>query len=219
MSWNPSGPGWLPPPKPIDASIALIGGGKQAPSGGVPSFASPRGDDTTALTHAVWKEIVEGRFDPSSMASGSNSRLGGLTTASSHDGNMTLGTNPSQYDFTSNAFLCRPLSVCEPCPVESRNHPFCRPYGNRRLVACRVLQGGSPRSRAASDDEANARSRELDLGLSLETTQLDERATNRRPSPPPTMEFQGWEACGKVVKRETRDYLEFVVSEEQSARC
>lgn len=39
-------------------------------------------------------------------------------------------------------------------------------------------------------------------------------------APPTELEFQGWEACGKVVAVETRDYLEFVVSSGSEAmRC
>ncbi|CAO1618906.1 unnamed protein product [Parajaminaea phylloscopi] len=34
---------------------------------------------------------------------------------------------------------------------------------------------------------------------------------NGKPRPPADAEFVGWEACGKVVNNETRDYLEFVM--------
>lgn len=38
-------------------------------------------------------------------------------------------------------------------------------------------------------------------------------------APPTELEFKGWEACGKVVAVETRDYLEFVVSQRKGHRA
>ncbi|KIM71352.1 hypothetical protein PILCRDRAFT_28765, partial [Piloderma croceum F 1598] len=30
--------------------------------------------------------------------------------------------------------ICRPFGRCEPCPEDALHEPFCKPFGNRRLV-------------------------------------------------------------------------------------
>ncbi|ORX33932.1 hypothetical protein BD324DRAFT_584132 [Kockovaella imperatae] len=32
--------------------------------------------------------------------------------------------------------VCRPFGVCEPCPADELDQPFCLPFGNRRLLHC-----------------------------------------------------------------------------------
>lgn len=219
-----SGPGWRPPTELGEHNYAsssssssrrpwFIGSGVV---GGVPERGGVRAQDLTALGHELWDQLggppkyvadagaaAAGAAAPSSSSSGSTSstpssaastlpypsdpRLAALLSAS----NVTLA-NPAAYDLNSSVyndeFLCRPLSECEPCPGTTRNHPFCRPYGNRKLTACRLVSGPAGGASASTFGQGT------------------------KPRPPPDVDFVGWEACGKVVRNETRDYLEFVVS-------
>lgn len=223
-----SGPGWRPPTELEEHNYAsssssssrrpwFVGSGVV---GGVPQRGGARASDLTALGHELWDQLggppkyvadagaaaAAGVAAPSSSSSGSTSnsystpssatstlpypsdpRLAALLSAS----NVTLA-NPAAYDLNSSVyndeFLCRPLSECEPCPGTTRNHPFCRPYGNRKLTACRLFSGQAGAVPASTFGQG------------------------AKPRPPPNVDFVGWEACGKVVRNETRDYLEFVVS-------
>ncbi|CAO1629825.1 unnamed protein product [Sympodiomycopsis kandeliae] len=158
-----TGTGWIPPTEVLGSVNSRVGGGRESQGGGVPVRNNYRGQDISALTSQVWDRVVHQQQHSS-----------GPSTV--FDNNREFG-DPTLYNFnsstSSSSYVCRTLSDCEPCPPTKRNHPFCRPYGNRRLVACRNT---------------------LDNGL-----------------PPSELEFQGWEACGKVVAVEMRDYLEFVM--------
>ena len=183
-----SGLGWISPNEVQGSTQPRIGGGRQ---GGVPVQNSYRGSDTSALTEQVWSKFT------SSARWSSN---GGATRFDVSPTTTHFG-DARRYNFNTSTFICRSLSECEPCPSSKRNHPFCRPYGNRRLVACRnMLDSGS-----------------VQENLPKPFQSVVKPATDME-APPTELEFQGWEACGKVVAVETRDYLEFVVSQRERER-
>ncbi|KDN48315.1 hypothetical protein RSAG8_02907, partial [Rhizoctonia solani AG-8 WAC10335] len=78
--------------------------------------------------------------------------------------------------------VCRPFGVCEPCPAEALNQPFCKPYGNRRLIHC---------------------IRKADIPKDMPDGQLPDHAL---PGETPA-----WESCGKVLLQERADFNEFVI--------
>jgi hypothetical protein len=174
---------------------------------GVPVFGSANGQDTTALGPEVWKLVAATPDLGEGVIPGAATGAARWPLASSSSGTNGAGAaaDPTAYDFSSGLFSCRSLSACEPCPPETRNHPFCRPYGNRRLVSCKATssregRGQNVTGRAAIGEE------QVEGALPA----VVERAV--RPPPPADLDFQGWEACGKVISSETRDYFEFVVS-------
>ncbi|PWN23808.1 hypothetical protein BCV69DRAFT_279722 [Microstroma glucosiphilum] len=177
---------------------------------GVPVFGSPNGMDTTALGPEVWKLVAAtpdvGAGSPA--RAGVDATWGPLASASSSTSGTGGSADPTAYDFSSGLFSCRSLSACEPCPPQTRNHPFCRPYGNRRLVSCKA---NSSRRDSLESQKQNVTSRAgvgEEQGISAVAAAM-ERAV--KPPPPADLEFQGWEACGKVISSETRDYFEFVL--------
>lgn len=187
-----SGPGWQPPSEMAGSTLPWIGGGAQ---GGVPDRSGPRAKDLTALGADLWSTL--GKTVSSTSSGGSipanMPQNGTHPSSSSSNASTFVVDDPGKYDLTSASFVCRALSECEPCPASTRNHPFCRPYGNRRLVSCEVLR--EPSAPGPSG------------------------ASSSKPQPPSDAEFVGWEACGKVVRNETRDYLEFVVSWRHKIVC
>ena len=69
--------------------------------------------------------------------------------------------------------------------------PYCRPYNNRRRVACSpVTNRNDPKAIQAALDAANAA---------------------QDSSSSPTSALLGWEACGKSARQEARDYFEMIV--------
>ncbi|KAL1411683.1 hypothetical protein Q8F55_002649 [Vanrija albida] len=80
---------------------------------------------------------------------------------------------PSYTPRPASDLVCKPLGECEPCPADELNEPFCKPFGNRRVLQC---------TPANASDEKNA------------------------------SELPAWESCGKVVKKEQRDFYEFVTA-------
>ncbi|WOO80527.1 uncharacterized protein LOC62_03G004054 [Vanrija pseudolonga] len=43
---------------------------------------------------------------------------------------------PSYVPRPASDLVCRPLGECEPCPADELNEPFCKPFGNRRVLHC-----------------------------------------------------------------------------------
>lgn len=93
--------------------------------------------------------------------------------------------------------LTRPCPP-SPDPLLQLNQPFCRPFGNRRLVHC-----------------INATESESD---SLHSTNLTYRSEPTLPAPAlsqesshqSTGEMLAWESCGRIVPKERADFYEFV---------
>ncbi|KDQ10243.1 hypothetical protein BOTBODRAFT_36355 [Botryobasidium botryosum FD-172 SS1] len=43
---------------------------------------------------------------------------------------------PYQHQVQPDSVACRPFGECEPCPEAALHEPFCKPFGNRRLIHC-----------------------------------------------------------------------------------
>jgi len=79
--------------------------------------------------------------------------------------------------------ICRPFGTCEPCPEDALHEPFCKPFGNRRLMHC----------------------------TSTPST-LHAPPPARPPTNPDTFqgETPAWESCGRILDQERADFWEFV---------
>ncbi|KAF8899787.1 hypothetical protein CPB84DRAFT_1779981 [Gymnopilus junonius] len=82
--------------------------------------------------------------------------------------------------------LCTPFGACEPCPPDAMHEPFCRPFGNRRLMHC-VNKTSSASTSTPS------------------TLSCPPGSTHSIP------EISAWESCGRIPSKERGDFLEFVV--------
>ncbi|KAJ1302158.1 hypothetical protein OPQ81_000986 [Rhizoctonia solani] len=83
---------------------------------------------------------------------------------------------------TTDEVVCRPFGMCEPCPAEALNQPFCKPYGNRRLIHC-IRKADIPKD-------------------TLDGHLPDHALPGETPA---------WESCGKVILQERADFNEFVL--------
>ncbi|PWN30742.1 hypothetical protein BDZ90DRAFT_277177 [Jaminaea rosea] len=236
-------PGWRPPTEDTlqpGSSSSWIGGG---PIGGVPERNRPATPaELSALGSQVWSKAggypVEG-LEKAKLGGGESSSHGSSSwspSTSPGEGSSSSGSSenssmidPNQYDLSrTRAFTCRALSECEPCPPQTRGHPFCRPYGNRRMVACRAVYDGVSAVGGGTSGTGLSRREEQDdftkmmrdpggaEGIQVISAASGLRAPpgqqqNNLPQLPSDVDLIGWEACGKVVRNETRDYLEFVM--------
>lgn len=90
----------------------------------------------------------------------------------------------------STTHVCASAGECTPCPEEVTHLPYCRPYNNRRRVACSpVTNRNDPASVQAALRSASA-------------------ASNTTTHPDGVQ--MGYEACGKSAKQEARDYFEMI---------
>ncbi|CDS01007.1 uncharacterized protein SPSC_05179 [Sporisorium scitamineum] len=88
--------------------------------------------------------------------------------------------------------VCAPIGECEPCPDNVIHLPYCRPYNNRRRVACSPISNpNDPHAIQAALANANA-------------------AKSTSTSTSATTAALGYEACGKSAKQEARDYFEMI---------
>ncbi|KAJ9473981.1 hypothetical protein PHBOTO_004071 [Pseudozyma hubeiensis] len=90
----------------------------------------------------------------------------------------------------STAHVCSPISECEPCPEDVIHLPYCRPYNNRRRVACSPVT-----------DRNNPQSVQSALSAAKSAKTNTSAANVIR---------LGYEACGKSAKQEARDYFEMI---------
>lgn len=207
-----TGTGWRPDTESSGLSWSEeLAINEQGRHRGVPVFGSPNGKDTTALGPEVWKLVAATPDTGAGVIAEAGTQDAHWPLVSSSSGTSDRGGSgdPTAYDFSSGLFSCRSLSACEPCPPQTRNHPFCRPYGNRRLVSCKAKSS----RRNLGEVEGQTITRRAGIEVEQAGGALAaavERAV--KPPPPADQEFQGWEACGKVISSETRDYFEFVVS-------
>ncbi|WRT64742.1 uncharacterized protein IL334_001676 [Kwoniella shivajii] len=80
--------------------------------------------------------------------------------------------------------VCRPFGECEPCPKDELDQPFCFPFGNRRLLHC----------------------------IPASTSNTEDGNGNEKTGNGQVGEVPAWEACGKVIRKERRDFWEFVTA-------
>lgn len=85
---------------------------------------------------------------------------------------------------SNGTYVCAPIGDCTACPDDVKHLPYCRPYNNRRRVAC------SPVSNPK--DPASVQSALASASNSSSTALL------------------GYEACGKSARQEARDYFEMI---------
>jgi len=111
----------------------------------------------------------------------------------SDDGLNTPSPNPNE---TYAGLICSPFGVCERCPEDALQEPFCKPFGNRLLVHCVNATRPPPSPH--------------------ESPPLDASSPNQ-PSAPnhempvhPLGETLAWESCGRIVQQERADFYEFV---------
>ncbi|PWN48503.1 hypothetical protein IE53DRAFT_389296 [Violaceomyces palustris] len=164
--------GWRPATEE-DGAVFVLGNGK---AGGVtpknwhgpsPIWLMEQGNPNSNEGPSASPNHAEGQGKTPSSSSVRGSSPTASTVASTPK-------SPAASSYSSeDKYLCTPVSDCEPCPKNSLQYPYCRPYNNRRAVSCTLLP---------KDGQGTAK------------------------------EYRGWEACGKVVKQEARDYLEFLVS-------
>ncbi|ORY31028.1 hypothetical protein BCR39DRAFT_593552 [Naematelia encephala] len=96
------------------------------------------------------------------------------------------GTKRPEYiAHPAGSLVCRPFGECEPCPHNELDQPFCLPFGNRRLLHC------------------------LPADQAHDVLSGYESADDRKQ---PKGEVPAWEACGKVIVTERRDFYEFVTA-------
>ncbi len=94
-------------------------------------------------------------------------------------------------------YVCAGIGECAPCPEDVIHLPYCRPYNNRRRVACAPVMGDKEDSGAVEKafTAASAASGGGASGSGQDSGVL-----------------LGYEACGKSAKLEARDYFEMIVS-------
>ncbi|PWZ03673.1 hypothetical protein BCV70DRAFT_197878 [Testicularia cyperi] len=78
--------------------------------------------------------------------------------------------------------VCVAIGECSACPIDVLHFPYCRPYNNRRRVACEEIENPS-----------------------------DPASVQRARLAAPKSSMLGWEACGKSARKEARDYFELIV--------
>ncbi|KAF8223440.1 hypothetical protein L208DRAFT_540578 [Tricholoma matsutake] len=98
---------------------------------------------------------------------------------------------------TLQGHLCLPFGVCEPCPDEALQEPFCKPFGNRRLLHC--VNATAPLSQSHEQTSPDA------------APPLRPSASpNHQTLPHPEGEIPAWESCGRIVHQERADFYEFI---------
>lgn len=84
---------------------------------------------------------------------------------------------------------CRPFGLCEPCPEDSLQEPFCQPFGNRRLMHCTLDDDSTPSTSTPSSQQGN----------------------RRPPHSDGKGEIPAWQSCGRIVSKERSDFFEFIL--------
>jgi len=100
--------------------------------------------------------------------------------------------------------ICRPFGTCEPCPEDALDEPFCKPFGNRRLMHCTSATTTSPSSshspQPPSPDQPPMQ------------PSIKELSSHSPPPNPHSLEGEtpAWESCGRIPEKEREDFWEFV---------
>lgn len=100
-------------------------------------------------------------------------------------------------------YVCAGIGECAPCPEDVIHLPYCRPYNNRRRVACAPVIGDKSDSGAVEKALAAASS----ASSTTRTTTITTSSSGQDGAV-----MLGYEACGKSAKLEARDYFEMIVS-------
>lgn len=101
-------------------------------------------------------------------------------------------TSGSSKPLQNTTYVCAPVGDCTACPDTVIRLPYCRPYNNRRRVACApVADRAIPASIQSALDKANSASSDASSATSKGV-------------------LMGYEACGKSARQEARDYFEMI---------
>ncbi|EJD05424.1 uncharacterized protein FOMMEDRAFT_165854 [Fomitiporia mediterranea MF3/22] len=97
--------------------------------------------------------------------------------------------------------ICHPAGSCEACPDDLLQEPYCQPFGNRRLLHCRVVSSSTPNNDVQDSENAPDR-----------TDGAAESPPSHNPADrPPQSALPAWESCGRRVPKERADFFEFVL--------
>ncbi|SNX85175.1 uncharacterized protein MEPE_03884 [Melanopsichium pennsylvanicum] len=132
------------------------------------------------------KVVVDDPLDPVAPAGNPQSSLSSSSTVN----------ESGEADRT--AYVCVPIGDCEQCPQQVIYLPYCRPYNNRRRVACTPV---------SSRDDPDAIQAALSTSIAAKTR--IPKTTNTTTVTSSTA-LLGYEACGKSAKQEARDYFEMI---------
>jgi len=106
--------------------------------------------------------------------------------------------------------ICRPFGTCEPCPEDALHEPFCKPFGNRRLMHCTSVTTTEPSSshspEAPSPDQPPTQP-------NIKVPPKHHSVPSHPPPPNPHAlegETPAWESCGRIPEKEREDFWEFV---------
>lgn len=139
-------------------------------------------------------------------------------------GNYPSHNLSSANNETAGNLICSPFGACEPCPPDAvcplvfwrfiscwstcriqLNQPFCRPFGNRRLVHC------------VNGTDIHTTSTSLSHSTTVHTNDHERHDTNphnppftHEPLEHPDGEILAWESCGRIIPKERADFYEFV---------
>lgn len=117
-----------------------------------------------------------------SNSSGTAAAAAAITSSTSDSSNAT-------------AHVCSPIGECEPCPEDVIHLPYCRPYNNRRRVACSPVT-----------DRTDAQAVQSALDVVVHTA----KSTSSGSGSGSVTVRMGYEACGKSAKQEAKDYFEMI---------
>ena len=138
--------------------------------------------------------------------------LGQVIVAVEHDGQTT---EPQ--------VRCRPFGTCEPCPEDSvstftlfapvsdwtrvlqLHEPFCKPFGNRRLMHCTHMITSPTSSDPPPPDRPPTKP-----NAKISTYYQSTQSNHPDLSPDALGETPAWESCGRIPQKEREDFWEFV---------
>ncbi|KAF5390033.1 hypothetical protein D9757_003880 [Collybiopsis confluens] len=108
--------------------------------------------------------------------------------------------------------ICTPFGVCEPCPADQLDKPFCQPFGNRRLMHCQNATSSPHRPKPHHKFRRIPPPQQQYQGDLNPFPVASDESSQRPPLPPPSTigETPAWESCGRIVSQERADFYEFV---------
>ncbi|KAE9396427.1 hypothetical protein BT96DRAFT_1021333 [Gymnopus androsaceus JB14] len=108
---------------------------------------------------------------------------------------------------THQELICIPFGVCEPCPSDELDKPFCQPFGNRRLIHCHNSTSSTP----SGSSNAHEVPRLPPPGQHNNDYEHEYHPPPSSPHSPSSVgETPAWESCGRIVSQERADFYEFI---------
>ncbi|KIK70245.1 hypothetical protein GYMLUDRAFT_34731 [Collybiopsis luxurians FD-317 M1] len=141
---------------------------------------------------------------------------------------LTLAIAADSPNDTHQELICTPFGVCEPCPPDELDKPFCQPFGNRRLMHCQNATTSSTSFSPSSRHRPHAH-KILRFPLPAPPPPPHQDTDHHNPVPlsdhphssnphtnpnsRPSLsigETPAWESCGRIISQERADFYEFV---------